>query len=176
MCEFKRSAAAAVFTVLMGTGMAAAVPLTWTLEDVTFVGGGTAMGSFVYDADANLYGSVSIITSVNGDLGISYSSTTPLVSSTFVDFIEPAFTGDATGSDRFFFALAATMTNLGGSIALTPDSLEGICSDPQCDFLNPARFVASGSITATPIPGPSTLALLIGALGMFGAVRRTKRG
>ena len=37
-------------------------PITWHLDGVAFDDGGTANGSFVYDADTNIYSDVSVVT------------------------------------------------------------------------------------------------------------------
>jgi hypothetical protein len=49
--------AASVVAVLAPMQIAHATPLQWTLDNFTFSDGGTAMGSFIYDADTNTYSS-----------------------------------------------------------------------------------------------------------------------
>jgi hypothetical protein len=46
-----------------------AIPLTWTLLGVTFYDGGTAHGSFVYDADLDSYSSFNITTTAGSAFG-----------------------------------------------------------------------------------------------------------
>ena len=36
--------------------------ILWTLEDVTFLDGGAASGSFIFDADSSIYSSISVST------------------------------------------------------------------------------------------------------------------
>lgn len=43
---------------LLISGSAQAFPLQWTVNDVVFDDGGTASGSFFYDADTNTYSNI----------------------------------------------------------------------------------------------------------------------
>ncbi len=52
-------------TAMSSTAVAA--PVKWTLVDVTFSDGGTASGSFMYDADTNVFSAVDI-TTISGTL------------------------------------------------------------------------------------------------------------
>ena len=45
------------------------LPVEWTLDNVSFDDGGTAFGSFVYDADANEYSSISVSTTAGTAFG-----------------------------------------------------------------------------------------------------------
>jgi hypothetical protein len=58
--------------VLFSATQADAVPLTWNLSGVTFLDGGTATGSFTFDADAATAGVLSapIITVTGGATGV----------------------------------------------------------------------------------------------------------
>ena len=44
------------------SGVAQAITIEWTLNDVVFTDGGTASGSFLYDTDTSTYSNVSIVT------------------------------------------------------------------------------------------------------------------
>jgi hypothetical protein len=48
--------------VLLTAQTASAVPIQWTLDGVTFIDGGTASGSFVFDADLSIYSSINTST------------------------------------------------------------------------------------------------------------------
>jgi hypothetical protein len=48
--------------LLLGFGSAQAIPVIWTLEGVLFEDGGTASGSFVYDADTSTFSDTYIVT------------------------------------------------------------------------------------------------------------------
>ena len=62
----------AVFSTLVNSGALAALaalcsvsayadPVLWTLSDAAFTNGGTATGSFVYDADTDVYSDINIV-------------------------------------------------------------------------------------------------------------------
>ena len=56
------------------------MPLTWTISNATFSDGGTASGTFVYDADTNTYSSINITTttgSVRSGASYSFNCTAP---------------------------------------------------------------------------------------------------
>jgi hypothetical protein len=60
---FRSTITALVLIVLASmVPTASADGVTWTLSGVTFSGGGTASGTFVYDADTNTFSSVDIVT------------------------------------------------------------------------------------------------------------------
>lgn len=54
---------------LLTSHIASAHPVTWTLQDFVFSYGGTASGSFTYDADTNTYLSVAIVTTAGTRFG-----------------------------------------------------------------------------------------------------------
>jgi hypothetical protein len=57
-----KSLTALVLASLLAAGTAHAVPLTWTLQNVTFDDGGSANGSFDFDADTTSYSNIMINT------------------------------------------------------------------------------------------------------------------
>src|SRR5258708_17612531 len=64
--------------ILLGLGVcsvfASAAPVVWTLSGVTFSDGGTASGSFIFDADTNTYSSINVTTTTGSvRTGASYS-------------------------------------------------------------------------------------------------------
>lgn len=60
--------AALLAAALLATPLVAqAMPVTWTLSGVTFAGGGTASGSFDFDADLDRYSNVAITTTAGGN-------------------------------------------------------------------------------------------------------------
>src|SRR5262245_37165021 len=65
---------AATIAILSFANSASAVPLTWTLMDAVFNDGGTAMGTFTYDAGTNVYLNFDI--SVAGGTVASFPSIT----------------------------------------------------------------------------------------------------
>lgn len=157
-----------------------AVPVTWTLDGVILSDGGTASGSFVYDADTDTYSGTNIVsTSGSSLMGNSYAFVNPgnadatklgLVSSSGPDFI---------GDQTIFLIFSSTLTNLGGTTGIST-LLEATCGNSNCEALGaPIRTLASGSIIGalaakpTSVPTLSFYALIITILGLFSiAVRK----
>ena len=158
---------------------ARAATLTWTLQNFLFDDGGTATGSFGFDADTNTFSGINISTSVNGLLGSNYSLLSPsgVTSATFFDTI----TGTpASGESRLLFDLASAMTNAGGTIALNllAGFFDGevICPDDFCGTYQTGRILTQGSITApSAVPIPAALPLLAAGLGAMGFMGWRKR-
>ena len=158
----------AIFLLLF-SAMAEAIPVTWTLENVVFEDGGTAYGSYTYDADTNIFTNLSITTTAGSiitigqtyTLGCNYSGCGNL------DDVVVAET-PASYPPVFGFILDAPMTNNGGSLAM----LIGPCQT-SCEFSADAqsfRNVISGSVSAVPIP--PAVWLFGSALGGLGWLRR----
>jgi len=158
-----------------------ATPLTWTLSGVAFNDGGTATGSFVFDADTGLYSAISIVTSTNPVLGMGaiYGVPTGAGTATLFDTIE-AF--PPAGNDRLIFDLVAALTNAGGTIGINvgagfPDA-EGRCITDFCNVIGPpSRLITTGAVVGPSngqVPEPATLLLLALALTMAGFRYRGK--
>src|SRR5258706_7531917 len=58
-----------LFVLFCVPSIASADGIAWDLSGVTFDDGGTASGSFVYDATANTYSSIDIITTLGTAFG-----------------------------------------------------------------------------------------------------------
>ncbi|PSB67423.1 hypothetical protein C7B61_06255, partial [filamentous cyanobacterium CCP1] len=140
---------------VVGVGIAAApaeaAALKWTLQDVTFNDGGTATGSFLFDADTNTFSDVNINTflsngnplanylSASGNANFSVSTTATLFPPTF---------------KALFLGFSSPLTNLGGTVDLLP-TIEIALADgfPLARSINAGTLSAS----ATPIPTPALL-------------------
>ena len=162
--------------LLAGPMAANAIPVTWTLEDVIFNDGSTIAGSFVFDADTNIFSSIGV-TSSNGNAYFQVNPVSP-GNAGFLGFLA----GPAINLTAIFTAeLAGLMTNAGGTLDIIPGfvfsggngfSFEGFCA-LACTAVSVERDVASGRIT-TAVPEPGTLALFgLGFLGL-GFSRRRK--
>jgi hypothetical protein len=155
-------------------GAAQAVPVTWTLQDWTFNDGGSASGSFVYDADTNNFSDMFIATT-NGTerTGVIYSEA---ISGGNTAFSAVPFAGfpSLVSSPNLMVMFADQLTNLGGVVGVFMGQ-ESTCNNAGCTSLTgPIRFLGEGaSVSAVPIP--AALSLFLSGLAVFGAVARRRR-
>lgn len=149
----KLACAAAIATLAL-PGAASAAPVLWTLSGVAFSDGGTASGSFVYDADANTYSSINITTtagSVRGSAVHGRLHPDPHHHAQGAVFTTSA--GATTGAPLFQFSLQAPLTNAGGSTTIMPGpSVEAACDVGCTGYVAPFRSVVAGAMTGTPVP------------------------
>ena len=125
------------FLVLLGCpGVVQAVPVLWTLSDVTFDDGGTASGSFVFDADTVAFSAINVVTTDGAVLlGTTYGFAHPGFPDDPNRFVVADTLPLAVGIHAMALALASPMTNAGGVIPITagpsgpPFGIEGLCAD-----------------------------------------------
>lgn len=172
-----------------------AAPLTWTLNDVTFFDGGTAVGTLQYDAQTSQYSAVDVHTTPGFNsfshiyLGPSTNSVSGQVSQASRMILTGAvFPDDRTPELRLNFA--SPLTDGGGVVAVTISPVSdgtcpasGLCSgeinlEPLGQPGN-YRWVTSGSVSATPtvaVPVPAwALAALVAGLVRVARRRGTAR-
>ncbi|MFK8015209.1 MAG: hypothetical protein AB8G17_07195 [Gammaproteobacteria bacterium] len=158
--------------------IAHAAPIQWVLQGVLFDDGGTAFGSFVFDADTNTFSSIAITTTDGAALSGSFyefiNTETGLLDADSV--LLSADADPAAGTAAFNMNLVTPMTNAGGMIDLAmsppPLAFESTCLTNNCDsFFSIDREVIAGSIRAVPVPG--AVWLLGSALGLLGWIRRS---
>lgn len=163
--------------------------IQWDLYNVQFDDGGTAYGSFFYDADTNDFSNIDVTTTAGSTF------TTDM----HYELMNPSLTIDATGLHltenggttedirAFNINIVAAMTNAGGAFYLhtppAPTAFEGVCSDNTiyCNSFkpNPSRSVISGWVSTSaelnPVPIPAAVWLFgSGLLSLIGAARRKK--
>ncbi len=194
---FRRSTIVLVLLVLFGLpSIASADGITWTLGGVTFgdwttsagatIGtGGSATGSFIYDALTNLplgtYSSISISTTpwvpLSAPTTTTYTSLSPLVNSNSGGLGLGGGGSDLTNISFLFLVFTDPLTNAGGTIPISVipgDSMEFLCLDSGCTTFD-ARSVTGGEVSAVATPEPTAFLLL--GIGLFalligGAMRK----
>lgn len=163
---------------LAAVAPASAMPLTWTLSGVVFEDGGTASGSFVYDADTNTYGTISVTTTA-GTLfgGATYTLPDPGVNPIYYAGDAVFVTGpaaDYTGLPVISLVPPGVYTDAGGTLPID-GSAEFTCTTANCDFGIKVRYITAGFVSASSVPEPLTLSLFAGGLAATTALRRRRR-
>jgi hypothetical protein len=140
--------------------------------------GGTASGTFDFDASAGIsgaYSNIDITTTADSSFGgATYTLYNPN------DTQSGAFLALLTGptsATELFIQLPSAMTGAGGTISVV-DALEGACIDPSCGLFPSVLRISQGlgSVTApSGIPEPSSVALLAAAMFGLGSLARKRR-
>ena len=164
------------------SSIAEAAPLQWTLNNVVFSDGGTASGSFTYDASLNAYSAISITTTAGAAFGgwayggqaIDQPQTsTQLIAAGANSLTVP---GSVLFALRFNAALTdagGTRNLLAGTMTIPPQgSFEVVCAVAAACAAPPVRLVTSGSISAPVVPVPAAAVVFASALGVMALVRR----
>jgi len=169
--------------------LASAIPVTWSLQDVLVGFGGAApgirtslTGSFIYDADLDLYSDVNITSQtglalvcanaavvpcnqftarqflgVNYNLALNVSATTTPSGLNVIDGAR--LDGSLNGDPLLALRFAANLTNAGGVVALATGGAEFICLADDCPFSRQANLfrpvIFSDFIDATGQTVPS---------------------
>lgn len=177
--------AALLAAALLATPLVAqAIPVTWTLSGVTFTGGGTASGSFDFDASLNdetAYSNVSITTTTVG----AFSGSSAYYGAGFNPNESRMF--DPLNNDGHWLSLRfdTALTSFGGTSVLTNAGGFASTETFSADEYNPesqlTRYVTAGSVTTLPlvtaVPEPETYALMLAGLAAVGfAAKRRKLG
>ncbi len=166
--------AAAAFACLAAPSYA--IPLGWSFNVNNT--DGTINGSFIYDADTDLYSNINIVVTPTGGSGIAvnnfYSAINP---SEPVIWSTPAPSVGGVYVNLYTF-LPNLWTNAGGSVA-------GYASAWTCDTLGTNNLGCDGALAITggnttftsftpsaAVPLPASAFLLIGGIAGFGLMRR----
>jgi len=171
-----------LLTLLLSV-QAFAVPILWTLDGVTFDDGGTAIGTFKYDAEANLYSEIDIATTagssftgaVYGDVVYQGQPTQTHIPTA----LQLVTAGPLPGEHFMDLVFYDALTSLGGTVGIVPSQAQNLKSfegEIHSVFLPPAQFtviplrgVVAGSVVGQPIPEPATIFLLAsGLVGLAG--------
>jgi len=166
--------ASVLFVLFSVPSVASADGITWTFSGVTFDDGGTASGSFVYDALNNTYtpGDITVTTTAGTVLtGATYTSVSACCGSSNTGVTLGPNVNDFTNTPLLFLLFSASLTNAGGTIPLSFgfadtnfDSAEDFCTNSDCSGFS-MRLVTGGEVVgSTGVPEPSSISLLIGGL------------
>lgn len=123
------------FSVMAITTAANAVPIQWTVSDTTFDDGGTVSGSFVYDADTNIYSNIRLKTT-SGTVGTAAEfgtqCTTPhcLASLPELLFISSSSQANLTNVPLLDIEPSAPLTNTPGTVDLE-FGMSFLCSNAE---------------------------------------------
>ena len=144
---------------IAGSSAALADPVKWTLTGVTFNDGGTASGSFVYDAETNGYSDVSI-TTTTGTIRTGATYPGPVYG-----FANSSFVGPLTGSpnigERIFQIYTEPRTDAGGVLEVFDYSSEDNCASADCSSPgSPSRTVVTGTLVGGPVSAPEAIPTL----------------
>jgi hypothetical protein len=183
MRQLRFGSAIAVLVLFLMAGMpptASADAVTWNLVGVTFNDGGTASGSFVFDANTNTVSSVNITTTAGTAFGgATYKFVDPGFSPTPTVFVvvPDASLSDFTGTPNFVPVFDTALTNSGGTVGLqvlpsTGAAIESPCGDAGCTFAHIVyRYATAGEVVSAPEPSAFFL-LGTGFVALVGAVKR----
>jgi hypothetical protein len=162
-------------------GLAQAVPITWTLSGIVFPGGGTASGSFVYDADANTYSFVNLTTTAGFLSGATYTAPVPGANQPSGNSVLIAITNaslsDFTGTPVLRLDFSAPLTNAGGTTSV--HATEGTCAvNPCINLTGNFRGIGGGTITGprpNVTPAPPSIVLAITGMALAGGAYLWRR-
>lgn len=169
--------------LLAGPMAADAVPVTWTLNGV-ILQGGTAGGSFVYDADGSVFSDIALTTS----LGRTYTQFVGTSISAGLVFLQSGVESGSTIALGLTDITPALLTDAGGVLPINIDTTTANFAEFTCDALsecplgfgtnvNNWQFGGVSTLTGVPrvsVPEPGSLALLGFGLAGLGLSRRRK--
>lgn len=165
--------------VLAFSATANAVPMQWTVSETTFDDGGTVTGSFVYDADTNIYSNIRLKTTT-GTVGTAANFRTQcttahcLASLPQLLFIASSNQANLSNVPLLDIEPSAPLTNTPGTVDLE-FGMSFLCSNAACTGIGTGLRVAfSGKLTGTlyvapaaPTSVPTVSPLGLGLIGML---------
>ncbi|HPQ26683.1 MAG TPA: PEP-CTERM sorting domain-containing protein [Gammaproteobacteria bacterium] len=160
----------------LGSTVTQAAPILWNISGMTFDDGGTATGSFIFDANTTTYSAVSIVTTAGTNFAGASYDTGDVSNSLFGGSDENGLhLVRNLGESILLMDFDSALTNAGGVISLSTGfpAFEGDCADPTCGSGDIFRAVAGGGVIGATVPEPTTLILM--GLGLAGIGYRRKQ-
>ena len=167
--------ALAVFAT--GTVSVSAAPILWTLQGVTFSDGGTAFGSFVYDADTNTYSNLDITTTTGSvRAGSTYTVFNPFVGNSASGFFAATTFPFDPGSPGLIIGFLG-LTDSGGTRQFPLFSFSEGSYYYSIGLVGDATYRSTTTGGISSVPEPSALILVaIGGLVLIVLRSRADRG
>jgi hypothetical protein len=166
--------------LVSGLPSADANTMTWSLTDVDFGDGGTASGSFTFDATSGSFSAIDITTTPGTEFGGADYTTFAFGNDLFLTAVTGS-SSNLTGTPFLVLNFTSPLTDAGGTIPLGIGSfgsisVEGTCLVANCGSGVVERFVTTGAVSAVPEPTPtpilpSAVALII----LFGYDKKRHR-
>jgi len=161
-----------ILAAALGWAGSASAMTVWNLAGVSFDDGGTASGSFAYDAASNAYSNINLVTTAGAIFpGTGYSAFQAGNGNTLQV---------ANGLSVLQLAFVNSLTALGGTVALGTNSdgrspFEGLCTGSvPCRQYSSVRNIVSGAVTtdALSLAEPGTWVLMLAGLTACVFLRR----
>lgn len=166
---------------ILFAGAAHAVPVTWTLQNVSFVDGATASGSFTYDASTQTYTAWNITTTATvNPAAIGFTSlpgatyaTNGYTNASTSYYLNASSFGvrnlPGPGILQFGLVFASPLTNAGGTVALKASG--GGFESTASGFASRPVVSGTGSVVSA-VPEPASAALMLAGVMGLAAWRR----
>jgi hypothetical protein len=163
-CTLAGRLSLSIVCLLLVASPAGATPITWNLSGVFFGNGSAATGSFVFDADFNVYSDVFITTD-----RASYETADlwegPPSGAERLALVDGFGANDLNGKPTLWLDWSGSLTNAGGTLPLSlvpghaVGNFEGTCVSATCFTISGTgdQVIVSGSVTAVPEPTSLTL-------------------
>jgi hypothetical protein len=166
---FSRFAVAGLCLALACMSHAFAVPVMWTLSGATFNDGGTATGSFVYDADTNTLSNWSVSVAGGNTATfppITYDTTTASGSISGQGATTTGVNLAAGGNRQLRTPSVSPLSNAGGTVAIDISNIY----QGECFNCSPYRPYTAGNlvgVVVVAITSAPTTSFTTGSAGSF---------